>query len=150
MTKRPLIALALTALMLTPLAHAQGAEAARQAAADRYLRAVPTAKMVNDTIAQLALQLPPEQRQKFAADLRVMIDVRKLEKISRDAMVKTFSVDELNALADFYESRHGASAMAKFGAYMGEVMPPMMREIQAGVERVQAQPSGPPAPIRKP
>ena len=46
-------------------------------------------------------------------------------------MVKTFSADEFKALADFYGSDVGRSAMAKMGTYMSEVMPATMNEVQS-------------------
>lgn len=53
-------------------------------------------------------------------------------------MLKTFTTDELNALADFYASKDGASAMKKFGAYMGDIMPSLMQEIQRAAQELQA------------
>jgi hypothetical protein len=59
------------------------------------------------------------------------------------SMAKHFTVDELNALADFYGSREGRSAMKKFGAYMADIMPVIEQEmtkaqveIQADIERL--------------
>ena len=46
-----------------------------------------------------------------------------------DAMVKNFTTEELKALADFYGSPVGKSAMQKFGAYMADIMPVMQAEI---------------------
>jgi hypothetical protein len=46
-----------------------------------------------------------------------------------DAMVKHFTTEELKALADFYGSPVGKSAMQKFGAYMADLMPTMQAEI---------------------
>jgi hypothetical protein len=44
-------------------------------------------------------------------------------------MVKIFTAQELNALADFYGSPVGKSAMGKFGIYMAEVMPALQQEL---------------------
>ena len=52
-----------------------------------------------------------------------------------DAMVKHFTTEELKALADFYGSPVGKSAMQKFGAYMADVMP----AIQAEMQKAQAK-----------
>jgi hypothetical protein len=52
-----------------------------------------------------------------------------------NAMVKNFTADELNALADFYGSPVGKSAMAKFPGYLGDVMPGLLAEMRrAGAE----------------
>ena len=110
----------------------------KQAAVDRYMRAVPMSKMLEDTYAEMAKQIPPEQRDSFIAAMRQIVRADVLEKVARSAMLKTFSTDELNALADFYSSKHGASAMAKFGPYMAEVMPPLMQEVQRAVQELQS------------
>ena len=44
-------------------------------------------------------------------------------------MVETFTLEELNAFADFYESEVGQSAMSKFGTYMSLVMPAIQQEM---------------------
>ena len=51
------------------------------------------------------------------------IHVEVLERAALASMAKHFTVDELNALADFYGSREGRSAMKKIGAYIADVMP---------------------------
>lgn len=120
-------------------ASAQGTDSDKQAAMERYLKVVPISKMMDDTYAQIARQLPPERRAQFIAELQSLITAERVEQIARSAMLKTFSTDEFNALADFYTSRHGASAMAKFGAYMGEVMPPLMQEVQRAMQELQSR-----------
>ena len=57
-------------------------------------------------------------------------------------MVKHFTTEELKALADFYGSPVGKSAMQKFGAYMADIMPVMQAEImkaQAKTEPLTSQ-----------
>ena len=46
------------------------------------------------------------------------IGTTDLDRIALNSMVKTFTAGELNALADYYGSKHGQSAMQKFGAYL--------------------------------
>lgn len=112
--------------------------AAREEAADRYLRVVPMGRMLEDSYAEIAKELPPEQREAFLAQMRGIVRVEALERITRDALVNTFTTDELNALADFYGSRHGASAISKFGPYMAQVMPPLLEEVQRALQELQA------------
>jgi hypothetical protein len=57
------------------------------------------------------------------------LDIAALTKAMMDAMVKNFTTDELKALADFYGSPVGKSAMQKFGTYMADIMPVMQAEI---------------------
>jgi len=116
---------------------AQDTPATRQVAADRYLKAVPMAKLLDDTFQEMSKQRPPEQRAQFIADMKKVVRADFLEKTCRQAMVKIFTTDELNALADFYGSKNGSSAMRKFGAYMAEVMPAIQTEVQRGVQEQQ-------------
>jgi hypothetical protein len=132
-------AILLSLIVLTEPALAQGADAAKNAAVERYLRAVPMRKMLEDTYVEMSKQMPADQRAKFVADMRAVVKIDKIEQIAKAAMLKTFSTEELNALADFYSSKHGASAMAKFSKYMGEVMPPLMQEVQRAVQELQAK-----------
>ena len=63
------------------------------------------------------------------------LDIPALTKAMTDAMVKHFTTEELKALADFYGSPVGKSAMQKFGAYMSDLMP----TIQAEMMKAQAK-----------
>jgi hypothetical protein len=110
----------------------------RQAAMQRYLQAVPVSKMMEDAYSEMAKQIPPEKRVEFINAMRRLVRVDRLEEISKRSMLKTFTTDELNALADFYASKDGASAMKKFGAYMGDIMPSLMQEIQRAAQELQA------------
>ena len=111
----------------------------RWAAARRYMSVVPTSKMVNDSISEIARQLPDGKRAAFVAQMQSVIRIDVLEQITLDAMVKVFTVEELNALADFYGSKAGRSAMDKFGVYMAEIMPGLQQELQRAM-RQELQP----------
>lgn len=78
----------------------------------------------------------PGNRSEFIAAMRKVVRVDKIEEIAKRSMLKTFTTDELNALADFYSSKDGASAMKKLGVYMGDIMPPLMQEIERGVQEI--------------
>jgi hypothetical protein len=70
------------------------------------------------------------------------LDMAALTKAMTDSMVKHFTTEELKALADFYGSPVGKSAMQKFGAYMVDIMPTMQSEImKAQVKLNQSVPN---------
>jgi hypothetical protein len=77
----------------------------------------------------MAANLPPDQREQFKRVMNTQLDIAASTKAMTDATVKHFTTDELKALADFYGSPVGKSAMQKFGAYMADVMPTMEAEI---------------------
>jgi hypothetical protein len=61
-----------------------------------------------------------------------------LEEITKSAMIKHFSADELKALADFYSSPVGKSAMSKMGDYMADIMPAMQAEMIKAQKKARA------------
>jgi hypothetical protein len=61
--------------------------------------------------------------------LTSQLDIAALIKAMADALVKHFTTEELKALADFYSSPVGKSAMQKFGGYMADLMPTMQAEM---------------------
>jgi len=130
------LALLLASACIGIPAQAQDTMDTRQVAMQRYLRAVPMAKVMEDTYAEMAKQVPPGKRTEFIAAMRKVVRVDKIEEIAKRSMLKTFTTDELNALADFYSSKDGASAMKKLGVYMGDIMPPLMQEIERAVQEL--------------
>ena len=103
--------------------------------ADRYLQAIPPKGLFEDMADKMATNLPADQRQQFKQMITKELDIAALSKAMTDAMVKHFTTEELKALADFYGSPVGKSAMQKFGAYMADLMP----IIQAEMMKAQAK-----------
>jgi hypothetical protein len=90
----------------------------RRREAERYLQATPPKALFEDMADKMAMNLPADQRQQFKRMMTADLDIAALTKAMTDAMVKHFTTEELKALADFYGSPVGKSAMQKFGAYM--------------------------------
>jgi len=103
--------------------------------AQRYLSATPPKDLFADVAEQMAKNAPPDQREMIRTLFTKYLDVDALTKAMMDAMVRHFTADELHALAEFYGSPVGKSAMKKFGVYMADVMP----AIQAEMIKVQAK-----------
>jgi hypothetical protein len=101
----------------------------RRHEAERYLQVTPPKALFDDMADKMAANLPPDQREQFKRVMTTQLDIAALSKAMIDAMVKTFTTDELKALADFYGSPVGKSAMQKFGTYMADIMPVMQAEI---------------------
>src|ERR1700756_1631129 len=101
----------------------------RRKEAERYLQVNPPKALFEDMADKMAANLPPDQRQQFKRTMITQLDIAALTKAMTDAMVKNFTTDELKALADFYGSPVGKSAMQKFGTYTADVMPAMEAEI---------------------
>ena len=107
----------------------------RRHEAERYLQAVPPKALFEDMADKMATNLPADQRQQFKQMMTKDLDIAAVSKAMTDAMIKHFTTEELKALADFYGSPVGKSAMQKFGAYMADLMP----IIQAEMMKAQAK-----------
>ena len=111
----------------------------RRREAQRYMKTTPAAALFADMAEQVAKNLPPEQRDAFKAILNKNLDQEAIAKAISDAMVKHFTADELNALADFYGSDVGKSAMKKIGAYMADAMPSIQAEMTKAMAKTNKQ-----------
>ena len=127
----------LVATVLASLALPAGAdsEQERVAAARRYLEVAQMAKITEDTVNELAKGFSGEQREKFVAYMHNAVRPEVLEQAAMASMVKVFTADELNALADFFASPLGRSAMDKFGLYMADIMPVIQQEMMRALSQ---------------
>lgn len=96
---------------------------------ERYLKATPPQATFADMMEKISRTMPPDQRAMFVSLMTKQLDFNALTDAMRTAMVKTFTADELSALADFYGSPVGKSAMSKMGDYMAELMPIMSAQM---------------------
>jgi hypothetical protein len=136
MQKRIITIATLLCLTALHLLAATDTPETRQREAQRYLEAVPPKALFEDIADKMAGNVPPEQRAQFKAMMTSQLDIPALTKAMTDAMVKHFTTDELKALADFYGSPVGKSAMQKFGAYMADLMPMIQNEIMRAQAKV--------------
>lgn len=123
---------------LSPATLAADDTAARATAADRYFAAVPMKTVLDDIVRELSAQVPPERRDAFVAGMLGSLRADRLEQIARDAVIGTFTAEEINGLAAFYESGLGKSVLRKFGVYMGQIMPAIQQEIREAYQRMQS------------
>ncbi len=107
--------------------------------ATRYLDAVPPQGMIEELLGRTADTLPPEQQDQFKTLVAKYLDRPKIAEAIKAAMAKTFTADELQALADFYGSALGKSAMAKMQSYQTEVAPTLMSEFQTAVTAAEEE-----------
>lgn len=111
----------------------------RATEASRYLQAAPMEGVVTNMAGEMASSLPQEQQQAFTAAMQKNTNMQAINQAAQAALVKTFTADELKALADFYSSPQAKSAMAKMESYMSEAMPAIMKEVDAAAQKAQQQ-----------
>jgi len=135
--------LAALALLSLPAFAAEDTQANRVKAADRYLLAMPISELMNDMIEEMGKTQPPEKKAWIRHVMVNCLDQKALESIIKDAMVKVFTADELGALADFYASTFGKSAMKKFAQYMALATPGMQAEVMKAIEKSKVMTEAP-------
>ena len=111
----------------------------RRVQAERYLKAAPPGEMMNEMTKKITASMPEAQRQQITDMFTKQLDMVALTKAMSDSLVKHFTTEELKALADFYGSPVGKSAMSKFGDYSADLMP----IIQAQLMKAQSAKPGP-------
>ncbi len=117
----------------------------RKEAAERYAKVADVRKLMTDSVEAMAQRMPEAQRERFRAVMTTHVRPEVLEAAMIAAMRKHFTTRELNALADFYGSEEGRSAMAKFGLYMADVMPLVQAEIARAFAEYQREQTPRPA-----
>jgi hypothetical protein len=123
MKQKLVVLLVLTLSAWSPVFSAPDTPETRRKEAERYLQVSPPKALFEDMADKMAATLPADQREQFKKVMTTRVDIAALSKAMTDAMVKNFTTDELKALADFYGSPIGRSAMQKFGTYMADLMP---------------------------
>jgi hypothetical protein len=129
MNQKIFVLIVITFCAWSPVFSATDTPETRRHEAERYLQTNPPKAVFGDMADKMAANLPPDQREQFKRVMTTQPDVAALTKAMTDAMVKSFTTEDLKALADFYGSPVGKSAMQKFGAYMADIMPAMQAEI---------------------
>ena len=136
MNRKLVVLLVLTVCAWSPVFSAPDTPETRRKEAERYLQVSPPKALFEDMADKMAETVPPDQREQFKKVMTTQVDIAALSKAMIDAMVKNFTTDELKALADFYGSPVGKSAMQKFGAYMADIMPVMQAEIMKAAAKM--------------
>jgi hypothetical protein len=126
-------------LFIAALPAMADSEQERVAAARCYLEVAQMAKITDDTVNELAKAFSGEQRERFVEFMHNAVRPEVLEQAAMASMVKTFTAEELNALADFFGSPLGRSAMNKFGLYMADIMPVIQQEMFRALQQAPTE-----------
>jgi len=113
------------------------------AAADRLIAVQKPAELMKDMAANVVTKIPGatvQQKQAFVAEMTNPGFVARYQDQMRIAMAKHLTVEEMNALAEFYSKPVAQSAMKKMGATSAEMMTFLQGEIPAMVARIMKNP----------
>ena len=136
MKQKLVVLLVLTLSSWSPVFSAADTPETRRKEAERYLQVSAPKELFEDMADKMAANIPADQREQFKKLMTTQVDIAALSKAMIDAMVKNFTTEELKALADFYGSPVGKSAMQKFGAYMADIMPVVQCEIMKAAAKM--------------
>jgi len=115
----------------------------REKEADRFMLAFPPKELIDDMVKGLSENVPPEQRDSFAAMFASSMDTKVIGKAMREALMKDFTAPELKSLADFYTSPISRSAMKKYGTYMSDIMPVIQQEMISSMQKIMPREGAP-------
>jgi hypothetical protein len=90
--------------------------------AERYLSAMPLREMMINVLELMAQRMKPYEKRRLF-DIVASHDFADFARGMKTAMIKIYSADELQALADLYASEVGKSIVKKAGLYEAELIP---------------------------
>jgi hypothetical protein len=109
------------------------------AAADHLITVQKPGEMMKDMAASVVARLPglsENQKQAFVAEMTDPGFMARYQAQMRTSLARHLTVEELNALADFYSKPVAASAMKKMGVITAESMTFMQAEMPAMIARI--------------
>ncbi len=134
---------AVTAMTLALWVLASGPAVAQTAdalaAADRLIAVQKPTEVMKDMAANVAARIPnatDQQKQAFIAEMTDPGFMARYQEQMRTVMARHLTVEEMNALAEFYSKPVAQSAMKKMGATTAEMMTFLQGEIPAMVGRI--------------
>ncbi len=139
-----LVTLALALGVLVVAGHAEDPAAAAgdgRVHAERCVKAAPTevvARIACNRIANIRTDVPESRRAEFAKAMQAELDLDVMRAKRVEIMAKTFTADELKALADFYESSSGHSAWQKLDSYVIDMQAAMKTKMQEAESRARS------------
>lgn len=116
---------------------AEGPSADHVAAADRLIAVQQPKEMLGDIAGKISASLPVEHREAYIEAMTEPAFVERFAVAARDALAKHFTIEELDALSEFYQKPVARSAMAKMGDYMADLMPFIQSEMAGIASRMQ-------------
>jgi hypothetical protein len=142
-SRRRLIGAVAIALSLSMPGYAVAQTAQGLAAADRLIAVQNLDEMMKDMAANVSTRLAGAsdvQKQAFVAEMTDPAFLARYKSQVRVAFARHLTVEELDALSDFYSKPVAASAMKKMGATTAELMTFIQAEIPAMVTRIMKTP----------
>ena len=97
----------------------------------------PAAEQVDSAIDSVALKMQQASREGFKSKMRNLLDYRAIERISVSAMAETYTLEELEAMIEYYSKPEAQSALDKTAVYQQKVAPEIVRMIDRAVMQMR-------------
>ncbi len=97
----------------------------------------PTRPQVDNAILRASLSIPESEREAFVAAMKTVLPYKAIERISVDAMVEVYTLEELEAMVDYYSKPEAQSASQKVRDWAMLVQPEINRMIDKAMMRVR-------------
>ena len=101
----------------------------RIAAARSYLDVVPPSDIVRGMAIEATKNTEDAKQQQQLEQLLRAINIPAVESIMMAAIAKTFTVEEINALKNFYGSPTGRAILKKWPTFWADTQPAMDQEV---------------------
>lgn len=151
---RVFLTICLLSLVAFPAWAQDAGRAERMELAKKLNEVNPVAEQVKQTIGRVGGNWGLSEKEKFQNEMMGKIDIKKVEQISMDALVDTFTKEELTAMLEYYSKPEAASIMSKMPVYQGLVQPGISREIDKALMALrtgyEAQQKANPASVTTP
>tara|TARA_B100000315_G_scaffold220849_1_gene223829 strand:- start:1658 stop:2149 length:492 start_codon:yes stop_codon:yes gene_type:complete len=110
-------------------AQAQDSQQRKLGAAREYWKITGFSTMMDDTIVELANNYPAEIREEFIYLMRRAVNHDAIEEIGIDGVAGVFTLAEIEALAEFYDSELGQSVLKKMPKFLAVIQPAIQAEV---------------------
>jgi uncharacterized membrane protein len=97
----------------------------------------PTREQVDSAILKAASKLSEYERANFISAMKSMLNYNAIERISVDAMVETYSYNELESMVGYFSKPEAKSASKKIGPWAQKVQPEIVRMIDRAMMRIR-------------
>ena len=142
-SRRRLLGAVAIALSLSLPGHAVAQTAQGLAAADRLIAVQNLDELMKDMAGKVAATLPgatEPQKQAFIAEMTDPAFLARYKSQMRVAFARHLTVEEMDALSDFYSKPIAVSAMKKMGTTTAELMTFIQAEVPAMIARIMKTP----------
>ena len=109
----------------------------RRTVAEEYLKVQPISDLLATMTRDIQQTMPESQRNLFLEVMQKELRVGVIEEATLQALTKNFTVAELTALRNFYQSPAGKSAARKLPQVMADVTPVIRQEIVRAAKAVK-------------